>query len=171
MFGRGWEPAQATIVALKEVWSWGYTQDTNRRVKTYEYVADVQPSSEAPMFRTVMEEPFDERVWSQPAVGDVVLAICNPKHQKAKFDTKTLAARAKAQEEARKKEEAQRFDEMVNAPPGSDASPAGGDPEQLESGPSSNPKVDILRLSIRQARRRGDEAEVERLTAMLAQLE
>jgi hypothetical protein len=38
-------------------------------------------------------------------------------------------------------------------------------------GELSNPRADLIRLSIRQAMRRGDDAEVERLTATLADLE
>ena len=38
-------------------------------------------------------------------------------------------------------------------------------------GEPSDPRADLIRLSIRQAMRRGDDAEVERLTATLADLE
>ena len=42
--------------------------------------------------------------------------------------------------------------------------------DALDGGPS-DPRADLIRLSIRQAMRRGDDAEVERLTATLADLE
>lgn len=42
--------------------------------------------------------------------------------------------------------------------------------DELDGG-SSNPRADIIRLSIRQAMRNGNDAEVERLTAVLADLE
>jgi hypothetical protein len=43
---------------------------------------------------------------------------------------------------------------------------------RLDSGgESSNPKVELIRLSIVQAKRKGDAAEVQRLTALLADLE
>lgn len=127
MFGRGWEPAEATIVALKEIRSIGNVgpEGESVKAKTFDYVADIQPSSGGSVFRTVMHEPFDERHWRQPSIGDVVLAICDPKRQKAKFDTATATAQDKAQKEAKKNEDAARFDAMVNAAPGSSASPPG----------------------------------------------
>jgi hypothetical protein len=42
---------------------------------------------------------------------------------------------------------------------------------QAREDDSSNPKADLIRISIVQAKRKGDAAEVERLTAMLADLE
>jgi hypothetical protein len=39
------------------------------------------------------------------------------------------------------------------------------------NGESSNPRADLIRLGIRQAMRKGDDTEVERLTAALAELE
>ena len=44
-------------------------------------------------------------------------------------------------------------------------------PGDAIDGASSNPRADIIRLSIRQAMRNGDTAEAERLTAILADLE
>lgn len=42
---------------------------------------------------------------------------------------------------------------------------------QAREGDSSNPKADLIRISIVQAKRKGDADEVERLTTMLADLE
>jgi hypothetical protein len=42
---------------------------------------------------------------------------------------------------------------------------------QARVGDSSNAKADLIRISIVQAKRKGDAAEVERLTAMLADIE
>jgi hypothetical protein len=124
MFGRGWRPGQATIVALKEIRSIGRhggIDSGGSKMKTYDFVADVQPTGGGAVFRTVMHEPFDERVWRQPSVGDVVPVKCDPGRQKAKFDTAAVTARDKAQKEATKTEQAAQFDAMVNASPGSPA--------------------------------------------------
>jgi hypothetical protein len=173
MFGRGWEPGQATIVALKEIRSIGTDDYTGRKFKSCEYVADVQPDGGGAVFRTVMHEPFDERVWRQPSVGDVVPVTCDPRRQKAKFDTATVTARDKARKEATKREQAAQFDVMVNALPGSTAS----SPVTDVQSPLADISATVSRLSgatgeisetmaaIQRARASGNLAEVERLKA------
>ena len=173
MFGRGWETGQATIVALKEIRSVGTDDYTGRKFKSYEYVADVRPDGGGAVFRTVMHEPFDERVWRQPSVGDVVLVQCDPRRQKAKFDTAAMTARDEAQKEATKTEQAAQFDAMVNAPPGSTAP----SPVRDVQSPLADISATVSRLSaatgevsetiaaIQRARASGNLAEVERLKA------
>jgi hypothetical protein len=103
MFGRGWEPGRATIVALKEIKSIGRHGGIDvggAKMKSYEFVADVQPATGGAVFRTVMGEPFDERVWRRPNVGVVVPVKCDPGRQRATFDTSTETARRQAQKEA-----------------------------------------------------------------------
>jgi hypothetical protein len=124
MFGRGWEPGQATIVALKEVRSVGSDATSalgGPKLKTYDFVADVQPDGGGPVFRTVVHEPFDERHWRRPGVGDAVPVKCDPKRQTAKFDTGEATTGSKAQKESekgRRAAQAAQFDAMVNAAPG-----------------------------------------------------
>jgi Short C-terminal domain len=104
MFGRGWEPGQAKIVALKEIESIGRSGDNLTRgdkYKSYEFVADVQSDSGAPVFRTTMHEPFDDRGMFRVGVGSVVRVKCDPARQKAKFDLSADNADAKAQKRAR----------------------------------------------------------------------
>jgi hypothetical protein len=186
MFGRGWESGQATIVALKEVWTAAHEAGTvggGAKLKTYEFLADVEPAAGGALFRTTMHEPFDERHWRRPVVGDVVAVKCNPGRQKAKFDTSAESAGQKAQKRAdkdRRAAQAAQFDALANAAPGtpppSTAAQPGtemaGEPtrEPSEAGPSSA-KADLTRVMIAKARGKGDAAEVERLTAVLADLE
>jgi hypothetical protein len=90
MFGRGWESGEATIIALNEIRSVGRHGGIDvggAKMKSYEFVADVRPAGGGPVFRTVMHEPFDERIWRRPNVGDVVAVKCDPGREKAKFDT------------------------------------------------------------------------------------
>jgi hypothetical protein len=185
MFGRGWEPGQATIVALKEVWSAGHEAGTvggGPKLKTYDFLADVQPAGGGAMFRTVMHEPFDERHWHRPGVGAVVPVSCDPKRQKAKFDTSEASGGHKAQKEAQKRAraaQAAQFDSMVNAAPGTPPLSTVGEPEAGVAGESAQDpadgvrkvKADLARMLIEKAKREGNTAEVERLTARLAQLE
>jgi hypothetical protein len=100
MFGRGWEPGEATIVARKEIKSIGrHGVDVSAaKLKSYEFVADVRPASGGAVFRTVLHEPFDERVWRRPSVGDLVAVKCDAGRQKAKFDTGPATSAVKAQE-------------------------------------------------------------------------
>ena len=179
MFGRGWEPGHATIVARKEIKSVGRHGGIDyggAKMKSYEFVADVQPAGGGAVFRTVMHEPFDERVWARPGVGDVVPAICDPKRQKAKFDTQTVTAEQKAREKTRKTEDAARFDAMAKAAPGTAHGAIGSTPGSAEATASHrsgqpDPQLRRARVALREARRKGDSAEVDRLTAELDALE
>jgi hypothetical protein len=108
-------------VALKEIKSVGRhggIDSGGAKMKTYDFVADVQPDSGGPVFRTIMHEPFDERTWSPPSVGHVVSVKCHPGRQKAKFDTAAGTADAKAQKKAKKEAQAAHFDAMAKAGPG-----------------------------------------------------
>jgi hypothetical protein len=90
MFGKGWESGEATIIALNEIRSVGRHGGIDvggAKMKSYEFVADVRPAGGGAVFRTVMHEPFDERTWRRPSVGDVVTVKCDPAGEKAKFDT------------------------------------------------------------------------------------
>ena len=121
MFGRSWEPGKATIVALKEVKTFGYDANTRNKLQGFEYVADVQPDGSGPAFRTVMSDPFNETHWRTPRVGDVLPVKCDRSRQKAKFDTKALTAQDKARETAAADEQAASFDAAANQAPGSPA--------------------------------------------------
>jgi hypothetical protein len=109
----------ATIVALKEVKTFGYDANTKSKLQGFEYVADVHPDGSPAAFRTVMDDPFNEAHWHTPSVGDVLPVKCDPRRQKAKFDTSALLAQEKARETAAEVERAARFDAAVNKPAGS----------------------------------------------------
>jgi hypothetical protein len=125
MFGHNWEPGQAKIVAARQIASRPPDPETGQDRNSYEYVADVQPATGGALFRTVMTEPFDIPVWlNATIVGTTVPVKCDPKREQAKFDTKAVAARNKAQKEAVKQAQQAQFDAMVNAAPGTN-SPVG----------------------------------------------
>ncbi len=132
MFGRDWEPGEATIIALKEIGSIGRhggIDSSGAKMKSYEFVADVRPTGGGPVFRTVIHEPLDERTWRRPNVGDVVAVKCDPRREKAKFDTSAATAAARegeARQAADRAADAARFDAAVNAAPGTTATGAGG---------------------------------------------
>ena len=131
MFGHKWQPGQATIVALKEVPSIG-TNAVGQKYLSYEYVADVQPDSGGPAFRTTMNEPFNESSdihgfsWHQPGVGEVMPVKCDPGRKQAKFDAAASRAQAHAQHDRMVDAEKAQFDAMAASAPGTTAGPSSG---------------------------------------------
>src|SRR5438270_13054086 len=85
MFGRDWEPAEATIVARRLV-HLSHDDGYGSTFQSFEYVADVRPRSAAP-FRATLSERFNAIHFKQPDVGQVVPVKFHPKDQKVKFDT------------------------------------------------------------------------------------
>jgi len=131
VFGHKWEPGRATIVALKEIPSVG-TDGLGRKLRCYEYVADIQPDSGGPVFRTTMDEPFNESSdihgfgWHQPGVGEVMPVKCNPGRQEAKFDAAASRAQAHAQHDQVVAAQTAEFDAMAASAPGTAAAPSSG---------------------------------------------
>jgi hypothetical protein len=78
MFTHNWVPATATIVARK-------FKEGGERSGSWEYVADIAPSSGAP-FRTKLKQPTLMSHVIQLAVGETVNVLADVKHQDAKFD-------------------------------------------------------------------------------------
>jgi hypothetical protein len=76
----------------------------------------------------------------------------------AQFEARTAQVKAEAIERGERQLEVQ-------------ASEFAAGPGDLVDGEASDPRVGLIRLSIRQAMRKGDDAEVQRLTAVLADLE
>jgi hypothetical protein len=130
MFGRGWEPGNATIVAMKET-SPATTGEHGFFRALYAYVADVQPDSGAAVFRTEMDEPFNVPNWFTPGVGDVLPVHCDPRHGRAKFDMGRLKAATKARSSAAKDEQAAAFDAARRAAPGTTVPGTLGDPRMV----------------------------------------
>jgi hypothetical protein len=127
MFGHDWENAQATIVARKELRGYGDSIQLGK-IKTYEYVADVQPPDYAPVFRATIFDPRNLTGWRPPEVGDVVPVTFDPKNLKVKFDN-SAREDAKDAEKAAKTAAADQFKALRDAPPGvtapSPSAPAG----------------------------------------------
>ncbi len=96
MFGRGWEPARATVIAREvgqgrlgaksRVGSSGGAAGS----VSYDYVVDVQPSGGGPVFRATFEGPWDQHTvggFQAPEVGQVVGVKVHAKSGEVKFDT------------------------------------------------------------------------------------
>src|SRR5260370_8027880 len=91
MLGRKWEPGEATIVARKQDESSGAMRGDSR---TYEFVADVQPTDGSPAFRATFRRPaIDLKVFHAPEVGQVVHVKFDPKSHKVQFDDPPLRDR------------------------------------------------------------------------------
>lgn len=190
MFGRGWNDAEATIVERRLV-----SQDTHvggvvgQTVKVYEYIAEVRPVDGSEPFRAVMQEPFNAIHFKAPMAGQVVRVKYNHAERgehKVKFDRddrgtyEDLPGQAdkKAVRAAHSAEAQAAWDATLNAPPdsapnssGGPASASGRSAAGGQRGDQPDPQVRRARVAVREARRRGDTAEVERLTTELEQLE
>jgi hypothetical protein len=80
MFGHGWEPASAKIVASRD-----------RAVKVngwpaQEYAVDVTPDSGAPAFRAKLDQPIFKNGFPTLGIGQVVRVHADLKHEQVKFD-------------------------------------------------------------------------------------
>jgi hypothetical protein len=113
MFKRGWESAQATIVASKDIKDVG----TGGTTAISEYVADIQPDSGAPLFRATFKSGWSLHTIYSPNIGAVVRVRFDPKSHEVKFDTSDPTLRHGAGNKA----EADRFEAARNATPTSTA--------------------------------------------------
>lgn len=103
MFGRGWEAAEATIVARRLVAggnrsgggiSGGMGADGLNAVgggrptfwEEFEYTADVRPADGTAPFRATIGEPRNGMHFHTPDVGQVVRVKFSAKDQSVKFD-------------------------------------------------------------------------------------
>ena len=86
---------------------------------------------------------------------------------KIEIDVPTLEARLEARTAEVKTEAIERGERELRIQASEFAAGSGGP----VGGITSNPRADLIRLAIRQAMRKGDDAEVDRLTAALADLE
>ena len=165
MFGRGRQHAQAVIVA-RETHEGMYRHGVNVYAPTgqyhhvYDYVADVTPGGVESPFRAMFTEMFESDEEYRPIPGDSV-AVTFDKDHKVAFDRRALYERA----QATKKDARSSFTALASQPVGTPA------PTAPVDGTSVDPRVGILQVSLRQAERRGDAAEVNRLSAQLAELE
>jgi hypothetical protein len=178
MFGHRWESGKATIVALKEVPSIG-TDAFGRKYRSYDYVADVQPDSGGPVFRTTMGEPFNESSdvhgfgWHQPGVGEVMPVKCDPGRKKAKFDAAASRDQARAQHDQMVDAQSVEFDAMAASAPGTAAGPSSGQSFLGGQGVSvvnlSGGDISGALPAIQQALASGNLADLARIKAELRQ--
>lgn len=140
----------------KPVYNWGRGGTMRRRC---EYALDVQPPDGGPIFRTTVLSPLNVDSLRDLAVGEVVPVLFHAKERKVKFDTSDRSMSQAAAKDARRA----RFEAVALAAP---SASSGGPTRDLP-----NPKADIARRAIEQAKRNGDTAAVERMTAWLAELE
>jgi hypothetical protein len=89
MFGRGWESAQATILASRIKSTTG-----DGMVSIREFVAEVRPAAGEP-FRTTLQEPHIATNFWAPDVGAVVGVLVDVKRRRAKFDKSDPSLSAK----------------------------------------------------------------------------
>ncbi len=165
MFGRGRQHAQAVIVA-RETHEGMYRRGVNFYAPTaqyhhvYDYVADVTPAGAESPFRAMFTEMFESDEEYRPIAGDTVAVTFDKDHEVA-FDRRPLHERAQATKNAERGNLAELASQPVGTPPLN----APVDTSTVD------PRVGILQVSLRQAVRRGDTAEVTRLSAQLAELE
>jgi hypothetical protein len=78
MLGHHWEKAEATVVART------VRAQPAGRGPHYDFVVDVQPMSGPPLRMTIQDGPAGD--FNDPAVGDVLGVLYDPKHQHVKWD-------------------------------------------------------------------------------------
>ena len=131
----------------------------------YDYIADVTPDDGTAVFRATFTEMFEGDTERRPLVEEQARVRFDAKHEQVEFDRDALWNEAKASQAS----SSDQFEAIANAAPGTSVDP--GAPGLLGAAPPASPLEDILQVSIRQAQRKGDAAEVERLTAKLTEIQ
>jgi hypothetical protein len=133
----------------------------------FDVILDVFPEG-APPFRAEARQWFYEALAPHPE--DSLRVRCNPEQKTVEIDlSEDRRFNPKLYRSANKGEEEKRHEELLNAPPGTPA-PGYGDARSHGSS-QPDPQVRRARVALREARRSGDTAEVERLAAELNRLE
>src|ERR1700722_6757395 len=87
LLGHHWETGEATIIACQEEHDFTYWPD-DASARTY--VVDVRPAAGTPAFRTEVRRSYKHRDSMTPerglSAGELIGVLCDPKHEKAKFD-------------------------------------------------------------------------------------
>lgn len=129
MFGHGWEEAEATVIAVKELKSWsGDPSSSITQSKPREYVVDVRPAGAAP-FSTTFRDPYVRGTMDHPSEGQVIKVLCQPKSQKAKLIEHEWKHSTDPGKEAQHAED-DRFEAAKKGDPGSPGAPGGSKPDQ-----------------------------------------
>jgi hypothetical protein len=95
VFGHDWEPGTAKIVAVHIKSTTG-----DGLVSIREFAADVTPTSGAPTFRALIQEPRIATDFWAPGEGDIVRVQVDVRRTKARFDKDDPKLSAKAQEQS-----------------------------------------------------------------------
>jgi hypothetical protein len=134
MVGRHWETAEGTIVATQVA-----VQTAAGYVNRLEYAVDVQPASGTVVRVTLREPKFIKGGFSQPAVGDVVAVLYDPKSGDAKFDTSDPRLKISVREQTKQAA----FEAVASASPSTAAT---GGPGQVRvlTGSEAAPIVNAL---------------------------
>jgi hypothetical protein len=170
VFKKGRQAGLAQIVA-RQTHEGQYRRGINVYASTglyhhvYDYVADVTPDDETAVFRATFTEMFRGDTERRPLVGEQARVSFDAQHEQVEFDRDALLSEAKASQAS----SSERFAAIANAAPGTSVDR--GAPDPAGAAPAENPVEGILQLSLRQAQRKGDAAEVERLTAQLAEIQ
>jgi hypothetical protein len=132
MLGHRAEQGVATIVARQTTTKSMYHMQaaTGPYHHTYDYVADVQPDSGAPVFRATFTELFTGDFEHRPAVNEQARVKFHGT-DKVEFDRAALQAQAKAAHDAGHAE----FDAIAKAPPAPPAQPPAGQPSPPQPPP------------------------------------
>jgi len=125
MFGREWETAEATVIAVKELTSWsGDPSSDFTQSKPHEYVVDVRPEGQ-PQFRATFRDPYIRGYMDHPQEGQVIKVLWRPKSHDVKLnpdDWKYTTGKTKDEKQA----EDDRFAAAQHGPPGQAAAPESG---------------------------------------------
>ena len=138
---------------------------TGRHHHVYDYVADVTPDDGTAVFRATFTEMFRSDREHRPLVGEQARVRFDAKHEQVEFDRDALRDEARASQGS----SSDQFAAIADAAPGTPVSPGAPTSGGVDV-PPENPVEGILQVSLRDAQRKGDAAEVERLTAKLAEL-
>jgi hypothetical protein len=168
MFGRGWEPGTATIVAVRYD-DTGFSPSGSRA----EFVGDVQADSGASLFRATFKAPLRGLNFLEPSVGQSIRVRIHSKNAEVEIDTDDAGVRRDAAQER----EQEQFQALAAAPPGTGLSGSPPAPEPEVQSALTEVSAAVAGLSeatagvaetiaaIKRAREAGDLAEVERLKA------
>jgi hypothetical protein len=118
VFGSGWKPGEATIVARESLGTGAFGNAAAGATPVYRYVADVKVDG-GETFRCMLEEPRLMPMFRAPGVGEVVKVKANAKKGESKFDRSDPTISLDAQSKLLKEEEKAEFDRALGEGPSS----------------------------------------------------
>lgn len=180
MFGRSWQPGEATIVAQRLL-AKSFDGESGQSFSRNEYVLDVRPGNGSPPFRSTAKDPFNAITWRQPAVGDVVRVEFRDKDHEVKFDRTDpnlhqdtpWKMNKKAVEAAHSPEAQHDWHALATAAPAPPVPPAwpterpsqAPPPALVEASSAMSSDFTDTMAAIKQAKAAGNHGEVDRLKA------